>query len=65
MQHEWILDVIADLRSFARQNDLMDLASQMDTAWVMASAEIASLPTSTGEEHHGDAPSPEGHIGIS
>lgn len=44
MQHEWILDVIADMRTFARQNDLKDLASHMDTAWLLASAEIASLP---------------------
>ena len=43
MQQEWILDVIADVRSFARQNDLPDLASHMDTAWLLASAEIASL----------------------
>ena len=43
MQHEWVLDVIADMRTFARQNDLPDLASHMDTAWLLASAEIASL----------------------
>lgn len=43
MQQEWILDVIADMRTFARRNDLPDLASHMDTAWLLASAEIASL----------------------
>ena len=43
MQNEWILDVIADVRTFARQNNLPDLASHMDTAWLLASAEIASL----------------------
>ncbi|MEM7731532.1 MAG: hypothetical protein AAF280_01975 [Pseudomonadota bacterium] len=43
MQQEWLLDVIADVKSFARQNDLPDLASHMETAWLLATAEIASL----------------------
>ena len=44
MEYEWILDVIADVRTFARQNGLPDLASHRDAAWLLASAEIASLP---------------------
>ena len=44
MEYKWILDVIADVRTFARQNDLPDLASHMDSAWLLASAESASLP---------------------
>ena len=55
MQHEWILDVIADIRSFARQNDLPDLASHMDTAWLLASAEIASLSRDTDDERSATA----------
>ena len=55
MQHEWILDVIADLRAFARQNDLPDLASHMDTAWLLASAEIASLAGDPDDERSASA----------
>ena len=42
MENEWILDVIADLRTFARHNGLDELASQLDTAWMLAACEIAS-----------------------
>ena len=55
MQNEWILDVIADVRSFARQNNLPDLASHMDTAWLLASAEIASLSKDDTADERGAA----------
>ncbi len=55
MEHDWILDVIADLRTFARQNELRDLATQMDTAWLLASAEIASLPKDPLNHEHSAA----------
>lgn len=42
MANEWILDVLADLRSFARKNSLSALASQLDDAALVAAAEIAS-----------------------
>ncbi|MEL6647237.1 MAG: hypothetical protein AAFY35_17250 [Pseudomonadota bacterium] len=53
MEYKWILDVIADVRTFARQNDLPDLASHMDTAWLLASAEIASLPKDKAHDERG------------
>lgn len=55
MQHEWILDVIADIKAFARQNDLPALASHMDTAWLLASAEIASLAGDPKDERTASA----------
>lgn len=56
MDHEWVLDVIADIRTYARHNDLPDLASHMDTAWVLASAEIASLSKDrSGDERSASA----------
>ena len=42
MGHTWILDVLADLKSYAERNDLPRLADQLDDAAVVASAEIAS-----------------------
>jgi hypothetical protein len=43
MGQKWIIDVLADLRSFAEANDLPLLASQLDNTALVARAEIASL----------------------
>lgn len=43
MQSDWILDVLADLRSFAMSNDLPALAEQLDDTALIALAEIAAL----------------------
>ncbi|MEO1139037.1 MAG: hypothetical protein AAFW87_06235 [Pseudomonadota bacterium] len=42
MQNEWILDVLADLRTFAYQNGLGVLAEQIDDTRIVAAAELAS-----------------------
>ena len=42
MRSDWILDVLADLRSFADANDLPLLAEQLDDTALTARAEIAS-----------------------
>lgn len=42
MQSEWILDVLADLRTFAMSNGLPALAEQLDDSAIIAMAEIAS-----------------------
>ena len=49
MQNEWILDVLADLRTFARQNGLGVLAEQIDDTRLVAAAELASTGTSPRE----------------
>jgi hypothetical protein len=41
--HRWIIDVLADLTSFARQNDLALLADQLEHAAKVASAEITKV----------------------
>ncbi len=43
MANEWILDVLADLKAFARNNDLPAVASGLDDLSVVAAAEIASV----------------------
>ncbi len=55
MQNGWILDVLADLRAFARQNDLPALAEQLDDTRVIAAAELASIAEGTVVNEHGAA----------
>lgn len=40
MGHQWILDVIVDLKSFAQQNALPDLADELARVAAVAEAEI-------------------------
>jgi len=40
MGHKWIIDVLADLKSFAEANDLVLLADQLEQTTNVASAEI-------------------------
>lgn len=42
MRSDWVLDVLADLRSFAEANALPLLAEQLDDTALVAMAEIAS-----------------------
>ena len=42
MVHDWILDVLTDLRDFASKNDLGVTESQIETALLVASEELAS-----------------------
>jgi hypothetical protein len=44
MRSDWILDVLADLRTFALSIDLPALAEQLDDTALVAMAEIASAP---------------------
>lgn len=41
MQHQWILDVLHDLRSFATRNGLDDLSRQIDLTMAAAASDIA------------------------
>ncbi len=40
MTRDWIIDVLADLRTFSRQNGLPGLAEQLDDTILLAAAEI-------------------------
>ncbi len=40
MTNDWIIDVLADLRSFSRKNGLPGLAEQLDDTILLAAAEI-------------------------
>lgn len=41
MTQDWIMDVLADLRSFAVQNEMKSLAEQLDDTLLVAASEIA------------------------
>lgn len=42
MRHDWIFDVLTDLRSYALQNDLRDLAEQVEITLRMARRDVAA-----------------------
>ncbi|MDP5084173.1 MAG: hypothetical protein NWQ23_02050 [Yoonia sp.] len=41
MGRDWIIDVLADLRAFAHENDLPLLAAQLEEAGLVAEVELA------------------------
>ena len=42
MAHDWILDVLADLKAYATKNGLPALVTELDEATLVAATEIAS-----------------------
>lgn len=42
-QNDWILDVLADLKTFASTNGLVALAEQLDDTQLVAAAELSSM----------------------
>ncbi len=48
MGHDWILDVLADLKTYARSNGMLSLAAQLDDASFVAQVEVASLTEGNG-----------------
>lgn len=42
MGHDWIIDVLTDLRTFAAANDLDVLAAKLDDTQLVAEAEIGA-----------------------
>ncbi|OAN68978.1 hypothetical protein A8B82_04715 [Sulfitobacter sp. EhC04] len=47
MRSDWILDVLADLKTFALSSSLPALAEQLDDTALVAMAEIAALEQGT------------------
>lgn len=45
MRHDWILDVLRDLLSYAHRNDLPALAARVEQTLAVAEAEIAGPDT--------------------
>ena len=53
MRHDWIFDVLADLRSYALKNGLPELAAEVDAALRVARHEIAAANRGPGEPESG------------
>jgi hypothetical protein len=49
MRHDWIFDVLSDLRSYALKNGMPGLAAQVEATLQVARAEIATTALATGE----------------
>lgn len=49
MANDWIIDVLADLKSFAAENGLPTLASQLDETALIAAAELSSNESAAAE----------------
>ena len=58
MSINWILDVLADLKSFAVRNELGALAEQLDDTTLVAAAEIANLEGNARKARDADVASP-------
>jgi threonine/homoserine efflux transporter RhtA len=54
MKNDWILDVLADLKSFAQSNGHVLLAEQLTQARIVATVEIASAGAGGTIAFHGD-----------
>lgn len=54
MGHDWIIDVLADLKSFASTNDLPHLAAQLEEAALAARDEIDGKSEQTSRIVRGD-----------
>lgn len=58
MGHQWIVDVIVDLKTFAQQNDLPVLADELERAAGIAVAEIDQKIEGAPLEVRSDRPEP-------
>ncbi len=59
MGHAWVFDVLRDLGSYARENDLPALAAKVEEALALAEAEIAQrLSAVPGQTVGGGTPRP-------
>lgn len=55
MGNDWIIDVLADLKTYARNNGLTALAAQLDDTVLIAAAEMASCRHEAPLAANGDA----------
>lgn len=56
MRGDWILDVLTDLKTFAKANGMATLAEQLDDTAIVAMTEIAMVKEAQdGEPQAGDA----------
>ncbi len=61
MVHEWVLDVLADLQSFAQSNDLDELAAHLEKAGHIAAAEIYTQADGVTQHKYGESAANRSH----
>ena len=54
MGHDWIIDVLTDLRTFAAANDLEALAAKLDDTQLVAREELVSHGKGLGRGNIGE-----------
>jgi len=52
MRSDWILDVLTDIKTFARANNMPILAEQLDDAAIVAMTAIAAMKDKHNAQHH-------------
>lgn len=57
MGHDWIIDVLTDLKTFAAANDLEALAAKLDDTQLFAKAELVSHGKGTDRGIFGESAS--------
>ena len=62
MRHDWIFDVLTDLRSYALQNELRDLAEKVEIALRTARRDVAAAHRAEAEDEAGDDGLPDDDI---
>ena len=63
MKNDWILDVLADLRTFAQANGLEALADQLDDTRLVAATEIVSMAERAKAARNGEDAEAGSHPG--
>ena len=61
MRHDWIFDVLSDLRAYAVANGLPGLAAKADEALVVARAEVAQAGDDGAPPQDGLPPGRKSH----
>lgn len=61
MANDWIIDVLADLKTYARKNGLSVLAKQLQETTLIAAAEIASSEEKAPETANWELGDATGH----
>jgi hypothetical protein len=62
MRHDWIFDVLSDLKAYAIKNDLLALAAKVEEAETLAKVEIEAQEVDReGEAILGGTPSGRRH----
>ncbi|SFR46776.1 hypothetical protein SAMN04488005_2289 [Yoonia tamlensis] len=65
MEHEWIIDVIADLQRYAHKHELSQLETQLERTSALARVEINRMIESSFLPNQGDNPGTQQFLTIS